>query len=154
MPSSAVFEPVPRTDEAITTICDWFGLPDEAFEAHAFWRRQGSSSLWVASAPLRPPPPPALEVLGLRVLRSPHPPLRVGNGFVRRFGHLATRHVVPLDGAQAARFVDGEHLTLHAERAGRGYRIVLGPDGPLGRGRMQDRELICELSKVTRRGTL
>jgi NOL1/NOP2/fmu family ribosome biogenesis protein len=119
-------------------VVDWwhdrFGVPPETFDGCTFWEK-GKGKIWAFHGDI--PDPIRVEGLGMAVLRTRQEHWKPTTNAVQRFGTHATRNVVDLDPAEAARFVAGEDQDLDWD-GDWGYLIaaheIAGEREPLGVG--------------------
>ena len=137
--------------EVVEWWSDRFGIPADAFDEHTFWEK-GAGRVWALAAEV--PSPVDAESLGLPVLRTRQEHWKPTTDGVQRFGHLATENVLCLDGAEAARFVDGRDQEL-AWDGDWGYLIVahdlVDATEPIGVGLYLHGELRSMVPKGRRR---
>ena len=114
---------------------DRFAVPPERFGAYTFWER-GAGKLWAFAADAVDPTP--IEGLGLTFLRTRQEHWKPTTSAVQRFGDEATRNVVVVEPAEAARFAAGEDQPLPRWDGDWGYLVVAhevaGRREPIGVG--------------------
>jgi len=128
-----------------------YGIAPDAFDDRSFWQHSTAETIWMTSLEAFALPE-GLEVqaMGMVLLRVPGQPANVSNAFVRRYGQLATRSVLDVDGDGESAFLDRQSVP-HAEGPdAKGYRIVRGPSGPLGRGLVQGDRIVSQVPKSLR----
>lgn len=150
MPDSASFELYPGEDALLAWIVEHFGVPPAAFAGHRVWRKLPSRTLWIAAAAVEPVAGFPFEVVGLRLQRDESSHGQVSNGFIRRFLHDATRHVVALEGADVTAFLRGDNVKL-SHPLPNGFYVVRAAGDALGRGRVHRGVLHSELPREERR---
>jgi len=135
-------------------VLDWyddrFGIRPERFDGHSLWEK-GTGKVWLFAGDL--PDPATVEAAGLTVLRTRREHWKPTTRAVQRFGRAATRNVLTLGGADAARFAAGEDLAV--DRDGDwGYLIVAhelaGEREPIGVGLYVRGELRSTVPKGSR----
>jgi hypothetical protein len=136
MPYQAVpYHAFPESERLAAELVTWYGFPADLFADYAFWQRPDSGSVSMAPHVSRPLPELEYEAFGLLVLRTPRDFHAVSTAFIRRFGQLATQHVLRPEGQALTDYMQGV-TSPWPERTDspRGFEIVVGPEGPLGRG--------------------
>ena len=134
-------------------VLDWwndrFDVSPETFDGLSFWEK-GAGKVWVFAG--ESPSPTGVEGLGMTFLRTRQEHWKPTTVATQRFGHRATKNVVDLSPAEAARFADGEDQELDWD-GDWGYLIatreVAGERAPLGVGLY----LHGELRSVVPKGT-
>lgn len=146
-PASVAFEPYPEAGALLEWLDRRFGLGPPTFAGHRFWHRPGAPAIWIADAACAPPAGPAVEALGMLVMRQPPPAGKPTSVFLQRFAAGATRNVYDLDDEQAARFLRGESQPVTPVDEGRGYCVVRWGGRVLGCGQAADGRLRCALPR-------
>ena len=128
-----------------------YGIAPSVFDDRSFWQHTGAETVWMSSREAFALPD-ALEVqaMGMVLLRVPTQPANVSNAFVRRYGQLATRSVLDVDVEGEAAFLDRQAVPHTEGPDAKGYRIVRGPSGPLGRGLVQGDQVVSQVPKSLR----
>ena len=140
-----------QRDALLDAIHVIYGISPETFDDRSFWQHASAETIWMTSREAFALPD-GLEVqaMGMVLLRVPGQPANVSNAFVRRYGQLATRSVLDVDGDGESAFLDRQSIP-HAEGPdAKGYRIVRGPSGPLGRGLVQGTRIASQVPKSLR----
>lgn len=136
-------------------ILDWweerFGVPRSVFADFSFWEK-GAGKVWIVQGELDGPV--TIEALGLRFMHTRQEHWKPTTNAVQRFGKHASRNVIELEPAAAARFVRGEDIPV--EWTGDwGYLIVTreiaGSAEPIGVGLYTYGELQSMIAKGRRR---
>jgi NOL1/NOP2/fmu family ribosome biogenesis protein len=113
---------------------DRFGIDPETFADYSFWEK-GAGKVWAFAGAVADPAP--VEAIGLTFLRTRQEHWKPTTTAAFRFGELASRNVIELDPAAAARFVRGDDQDLEWD-GDWGYLIatheVAGERAPLGVG--------------------
>ena len=147
------YVPCPNTDQILAGLEFHYGIPPSAFDDWRFWSRMDSGVVSLAPAD-HEPGDGVYESFGMMMVRRDDHPAAAGTAFVRRFGHLATRNTVQLEGAALANYLQGLPVDSGVADERRGFVIVVGPHGPVGRGlwRRDDERmwLLSELAKPYR----
>ena len=142
----------PTREAVVSFFTDNYGIPASTFEAHTFWEK-GAGKIWVFAGRLAGPV--AIEALGMRVLHARQEHWKPTTNAVQRFGRAATRNVIELDPAEAAKFVRGEDQSIDRWTGEWGYLIVArriaGSREPIGVGLFLDGELRSQIAKGRRR---
>jgi NOL1/NOP2/fmu family ribosome biogenesis protein len=157
------FDRVPATDAEREVedrptrqeILDWwqerFGIEPDSFANHTFWER-GTGKLWVFHGDVTTPI--EIEGLGMTCLRTRGEHWKPTTSAVQRFGHHASKNVLPLSDEQAQTFVAGEDQELDWD-GDWGYLIVAheiaGETAPIGVGLYVHGELRSQIPKGRRR---
>lgn len=131
-------------DALIAFVAERYGFTLELTGYH-LWQR--GASQWIASEGVHGFSE-QVEAVGIRVSRRPPPRTQLSTAFIRRFCHQATVDVCHLAGDDATAYLQGRSLERPAEEAGE--RIVFIDGEPVGRGRLRDGLLHCELPKAYR----
>ena len=141
----------PTRAEVIAWWDDRYGIPPGTWDDHTFWER-GNGKLWAFAGDV--PSPVDAEGLGLRILRARQEHWKPSTNAVQRFGAAATRKVVVLDRAEAARFARGDDQDLPRWDGDWGYVIaaheVAGGTEPIGVGLYLHGELRSTVPKGRR----
>lgn len=136
--------------EVVGHFRDRYGVDPSAFAGHTFWKK-GAGSVWVVAGD--EPSPIAVEVLGLRLLRTGGHHWKPTTDGVGWLWPAPQRNVVVLDRSAARYFVRGEDQTLDWD-GGRGYVIasttVGGIQVPVGVGFYGDGTLRSQVPKGRR----
>ena len=142
----------PTREEVVEFFAENYGIAPATFDHHTFWEK-GAGKIWVAAGTL--PSPIAIEALGMRVLHARQEHWKPTTNAVQRFGPAATRNVIELERAEAARFVRGEDQSIDRWDGEWGYLIVArdiaGAPEPIGVGLYLNGELRSQISKGRRR---
>lgn len=157
------FQRLPETDSeralpdraTRAEITDWwddrFNIPPSEFEGFSFWEK-GAGKIWICAG--APDFSPRIEALGLRFMRTRQKYWKPTTNAVQRWGHLASRNVIELNPAQAARFVDGDDQSISWD-GDWGYviatRRVAGSQEALGVGLYTHGDLQSMIPKGRRR---
>lgn len=138
-------------EEVIDWWADRFGIPPETFEGFSFWEK-GAGKIWVYAGEARTPS--TVETLGMLLLRTRQDHWKPTSRAVQRFGSLATRNVISVDGETASQFVAGKNQDLPWD-GDWGYLIVTheiaGESEPIGVGLYVYGELRSVVPKGSRR---
>ncbi len=130
---------------------DRFGVSRETFDGYTLWEK-GSGKVWLFRGDL-PSPVTDVEALGMLFVRTRQEHWKPTTEAVQRFGRHATRNVVVLDDAAAARFAAGEDRE-HDWDGDWGYVItaheVAGDVEPIGVGLYVHGELRSRIPKGRR----
>jgi hypothetical protein len=143
--------PEAERDALLDAIEIIFGIAPSTFDDRSLWTHTGSGTVWMTSREaFALPRGLKVEAMGMVLLRVPSQPANVSNAFVRRFGQLATRSVLDVDAVGEATFLDREPVPHDEGPDAKGYRIVRGPSGPLGRGLVQGELVVSQVPKSLR----
>ncbi|ELZ45546.1 hypothetical protein C464_12252 [Halorubrum coriense DSM 10284] len=120
-------------------VLDWFeerfGIGEEVFQGYSFWEK-GAGKVWIFNGEATDPS--EVEAIGMTFLRTRQEHWKPTGRAVSRFGAHATKNVVELDPAQAARFAAGDDQDLPEWDGDWGYLIatheVAGESVPIGVG--------------------
>lgn len=144
--NASTYLPLPATSPLLETLMSHYGLPGGLFDEYRFWERADSGAVSVAPAGAEPGNY-EYESFGMLVLRKGDRGSSASTAFLRRFGHMATRNRVDLEGAQLADYLAGGTIDCGADDEDqRGFVVVVGPNGPVGRAvwRHVDGRLLLE----------
>ncbi|WP_280536478.1 hypothetical protein [Halopenitus sp. POP-27] len=141
----------PTREEVLTWWEDRFGIDRSVLEPYTFLEK-GAGKVWIyrgeATDPCR------IEALGMTFLRTRQEHWKPTTRAVSRFGRHATRNVVELDPAEAARFVAGEDQPIDRWNGDWGYLIaaheLAGDREPIGVGLYLHGELRSRVPKGSR----
>ncbi|ERH04165.1 MAG: hypothetical protein A07HR60_00832 [uncultured archaeon A07HR60] len=154
LPRSAAERVVPGRITRAELIEWWetrFGVPAETFERFSFWEK-GAGKIWVYAGEASDPSD--IEALGMLLMRTRQDHWKPTSRAAQRFGGLATKNVISIDGEVAARFVDGTDQEL-AWDGDWGYLLVThdlaGEVVPIGVGLYLYGELRSVIPKGSRR---
>lgn len=140
----------PTREEVVRWWEECYGVPPETWDGHTFWEK-GAGKIWAFADDLVSPAD--VEGLGLRILRARQEHWKPSTNAVQRFCREATRNVVELDAAQAARFVAGEDQELDWD-GDWGYLVaaheLVGEREPIGVGLYLHGELRSTVPKGRR----
>jgi len=154
LPSTAEERTVPRRPTRREVLEWWesrFGVDLEVFAGYTFWER-GAGKVWAFAGDA--PSPVAIEGLGMTFLRTRQEHWKPTLSAVQRFGGHASRNVLALSRAEAARFFAGEDQSIDWD-GDWGYLVVThelaGEHEPLGVGLYVHGELRSQVPKGRRR---
>jgi hypothetical protein len=130
--NASTYAPLPTSNPLIETLVAHYGLPLELFDEYAFWERTDSGAVSISPKDAEPGDY-EYESFGMLVLRKGDRGSSASTAFLRRFGHLATRSRVDLEGQQLADYLAGKTIDYAPDDERRGFVVVVGPHGPVGR---------------------
>ncbi len=128
-------------------LAEMFGLQGVIAE-HWLWRK--GEAVWVAPAGIVPPGGIVVDAFGMLVTRRPPPRGRLSAPFIRTFCQDATDRVCELDASAATLYLSGHNVSNWADPWADGIRIVRVDGHVVGRARVKEGVLICELPKELR----
>lgn len=155
--NSDVFEEIDTPHEVLDWLSVNWGFPREPLvRNYGFYRRAGRLDTWIgprwgADCLTGGVLPRSVHTVGTLITREPPPGGYPASGFLRSFGHLATRRVLELEGEAARTFLAGEAQEL-AELVdwSKGYAVVMIEGLCAGRGLVREGVLLCEMPKNLR----
>ncbi len=133
--NASTYLPLSASSPLIETLMAHYGLPHGLFDEYRFWERADSGAVSIAPAGAEPGGYD-YESFGMLVLRKGDRGSSASTAFLRRFGHMATRNRVDLEGTGLADYLAGGTIDFGAddeEHPRRGFVVVVGPNGPVGR---------------------
>jgi NOL1/NOP2/fmu family ribosome biogenesis protein len=126
----------PSREEVLRWWDDRFGVDASAFDGYSFWEK-GAGKLWAFAGRL-PGDQADVEGAGITLLRTRQEHWKPTTSAAVRFARDATRNVVSLEPAEAARFVRGEDQELPRWDGDWGYLVaaheLAGEREPIGVG--------------------
>lgn len=150
--NSDVFEPIAPPADVLCWLEENWGIAShELVDGYVFYRRRGREDTWIGPPIDANPLPSGVHTLGTMITRERPPGGYPASGFLRRFGHLATRRRLELEGERAARFLAGTTQRLdEVADWSKGYVVVMIDGICAGRGLVREGELLCEVPKNLR----